>query len=155
MNLKITLDVPEEEAHLRVIRKIGRTLLEHHDCTAQEADDLELILGELCSNVIRHARSEEGRYHLELECHGDHVVIAVVDRGLGFKADKVPAMGTLRPDRDHTDRYGGFGLHLVCGLSDQVDIQPSQPKGTMVRVLKRLQRAGAPALTHSEQSPAS
>ena len=154
MNLKITLDVPEEEAHLRVIRKIGRMLLEHHECAAEEADDLELILGELCSNVIRHARSEEGRYCLDLECHEDHVVLVVVDRGVGFDSDKVLPMGTARPDKDHAERYGGFGLHLVRDLADHVDIRPSQPKGTVVRVLKRLRRTDAPAFTHGGQSSA-
>ncbi len=64
MSLKITLDAPEGQAHIRVIRKIEGMLLEHRECAAEEADDLELILGELYSNVIRHTHSEKGRYDL-------------------------------------------------------------------------------------------
>ena len=138
MNLKITLDVPEEEAHLRVIRKIGRTLLEHHDCTAQEADDLELILGELCSNVIRHAQSKETHFLVTLEYFKPQVVITVTDAGEGFVPTDVLPVGTTRPDFGGGERLGGWGLTLLEGLSDKIDYTANVPHGTTVRVEKTL-----------------
>lgn len=140
MNLKIAIDVPEDEFYIGMIRQIGRTLLEHHDCIADDADDLELIIGELCSNVTRHARSEKACYYVALEYHEDHVVVIVADQGQGFQVDEIAPMGTPRQvqDKDDAVRYGGFGLHLVGTLADHMDIQPSEPTGTTVRVQKYL-----------------
>ncbi len=151
VNLKIALDVPEDEFYIAMIRQIGRTLVEHHDCIAADADDLEMIVGELCANVTRHARSEEGCYYVALEHHGDHVVVVVTDQGQGFQGDKFAPMGTLRPDKNNSVRYGGFGLHLVGKLADRIDIHPSAPTGTTVRVHKSLTSSGHEMLSGQEQ----
>ena len=60
MSMKITLEVPEDESLVPMIRQIGRTLLEHWNAAPTDIDDIEVVLGELCSNVLRHARSQVG-----------------------------------------------------------------------------------------------
>ena len=140
MKLKIALDVPEDEFYIGMIRQIGRTLLEHHECAVEDVDDLEVVMGELCSNVTRHAHSEEGCYYVALEHHDDHIVVIVADQGPGFEVDKIAPMGTSRQDKDKQNRYGGFGLHLVDTLTDSMDILPSHPRGPPVRVQKQLKK---------------
>lgn len=142
VKLKIALDVPEEEFYIGMIRQIGRTLLEHHNCSSEDVDDLEVVVGELCSNVTRHAHSEKGCYHVALEHHDDHIVVIVADQGPGFEVDQIAPMGTPRQEQDKPIRYGGFGLHLVDTLTDHMDILPSQPSGTTVRVKKQLKKYG-------------
>jgi anti-sigma regulatory factor (Ser/Thr protein kinase) len=140
LNVRIALDVPEDHAYVRMIRQIGRTLLEEHQASIEDIDELELIVGELCSNVTRHAHSEAGCYHVALEHHGDHIVVLVIDQGQGFDAHCLPAVGAARWEADGTERHGGFGLHLVDRITDRMDIRPSQPKGMTVRAEKRLRR---------------
>ena len=137
LTVKIALDVPEEHSYIGMVRQIGRTLLEHHRVTAQDIDDLEIIVGELCSNVTRHARSEVGSYQVILEHHDTHVVLEVVDQGEGFDPQGLPPVGEPREDEDGGFRHGGFGLHLVRTLTDRVDIEHARPYGTTVRVEKR------------------
>ena len=138
MTVKIALDVPEEHRYIGMVRKTARTLLEHHRTAEQDIADLEIVIGELCANVTRHAKSEVGRFRVEIEHHGSHVVLLVVDQGQGFDPDSVPPVGEARPDTDGELRYGGFGLHLVRILADHVDIQVAPACGTAVRVQKQL-----------------
>lgn len=138
MNVRIALDVPEGYAYIGMVRQIGRMLLEHHRTAAQDIDDVETIVGELCGNVTRHARSESGCYQVILEHHDSHLVVLVADQGQGFDPADVPPVGEQRPGADGALRYGGFGLHLVRTLADRLDIGPSQSQGTRVRAEKKL-----------------
>ncbi|MDQ2798409.1 MAG: ATP-binding protein [Armatimonadota bacterium] len=140
MKVRIALDVPEDHAYVRMIRQIGRTLLEEHQASAEDIDELELIVGELCSNVTRHAHSESGCYHVALEHHGDHIVVLVIDQGQGFDRHHLPAVGSPLRDEDGTLRHGGFGLHLLDRITDRMDIRHSEPKGMTVRAEKWLRR---------------
>lgn len=146
MKVMFALDVPEEHSYIVMVRRVARALLEHHLVDAENINDVETVLGELCSNVTRHARSEAGCYRVTLEHHQDHqhqdyLVLVVADQGSGFDPSQVPPVGEPREDVDGMPRYGGFGLHLVQTLADHVEIKPSQPKGTTVRTEKRLVRS--------------
>jgi anti-sigma regulatory factor (Ser/Thr protein kinase) len=135
MSLKIALEVPEDAAYISMVRQMGRTLLEPY-ASEQIIDDIELVIGELCSNVTRHARSEKGCYRVEMEHRADRFIMLVADEGQGFAAPRFSPMGTLSLMEDGTERYGGFGLHLVDSLTDSLVIQDNQPRGTTVRVEK-------------------
>jgi len=148
MILRLTLDLPEERAYIKIIRLLGRTLLEHLNVLEQDVDEVEVIVGELCANVIRHAHSVEGRFRVVLEYLADRVVIQVEDKGPGFARDAVAPVGAERPDFDGTPvRIGGYGLRLVELLSDQVEFHTASPNGTIVRAERCLHfRAPADAL---------
>ena len=142
LTVKIALDVPQEHRYIGMVRKTARTLLEHHRTAEQDIADLEVVIGELCSNVTRHANSEAGCFRVKIEHYASHqvshVVLLVVDQGQGFDSNSVPPVGEARPDTDGELRYGGFGLHLVRTLADHVDIQVAPACGTAVRVQKQL-----------------
>jgi anti-sigma regulatory factor (Ser/Thr protein kinase) len=105
---------------------------------AQDADDLETLLGELSSNVVRHANAE--KYHVSVDFLEGRFIVTVIDKGVGFSiGDSVPA--TLRPDTlpgRTGERIGGLGLVMVHSIADNVQIQPSVPQGTTVRAEKRM-----------------
>lgn len=50
-------------------------------------------------------------------------------------------MGAARTDVDGTERFGGFGLHIVSRLADNVEFHASDPTGTTVIAEKRLKWA--------------
>lgn len=138
LNIRIALDVPEEHSRISFVRKIGRTVLEQHDVATQDIADIEMIMGELCANVTRHARSEAGFYRVVLEHHETHVVLVVEDSGQGFDPLNLPPIGGTRESEDGEQRYGGFGLHLIHTLADRVEIKSVLSQGTMVRTEKRM-----------------
>ena len=139
MILKVSLDLPGDGTYLRVARRVGHTLLEDMGVTDRDIADIEFIVGELCTNVVRHAQaSADGRFIVILEYHADKVLIVVEDKGVGFAFKDVREVGTARPDRDGSERLGGFGLDLVRQLADQIDFRKSDPQGTTVAAEKAL-----------------
>ncbi len=133
MILNVALDLPEDGAYLRIARRLGRTLLEDLGVVKADIDDVEFVVGELCTNVIRHAQSSEGRFLITLEYYADKVAITVEDRGAGFSLPDVAEVGTPRPDLDGTPRLGGFGLDLVKQLAEHLEFHQTDASGMTVR----------------------
>ena len=138
MILRLMLELPEDMAYIRITRILGRALLEHLQAEPQDIDDVETLVGELCSNVLRHAQSHAGRFQVALEYHSDFVSIMVEDQGEGFSFQDVPPAGTARPDFGGGQRLGGFGMQLIQGLSDHLEFHRTDPHGTTVCAEKKL-----------------
>lgn len=138
MILNVSLDLPGDGSYLRIARRVGRMLLEDLGVVAADIDDIEFVVGELCTNVIRHAQTTDGRFRVALEYFAERVVITVEDRGVGFSFKDVRAVGTVRPDFGGRERIGGFGLDLVRQLADRLEFQRSDTDGTTVLAEKRL-----------------
>jgi len=135
----MTFDMPEAPSCVTYLRKKARAMIESLDVSHQDADDLELILGELATNAVLHAKG--GEYHVSIEVNGDQATILVADNGVGFSPDTLPPPGTTRPNplsEDASDRIGGFGLPLVRHIADNVDITPNASRGMTIRVAKKL-----------------
>jgi serine/threonine-protein kinase RsbW len=136
--LKLSLDLPEDKAYVRTTRLLSRALLEELGALPGDVDDIEVIVSELCTNVVRHAHSDAGRYHVVLEYHHGKVVIIVGDTGGGFSLAAVTPPGTSRadPEAHGGERIGGFGLPLIGAISDRLEFRPTQarePHGLTVR----------------------
>jgi len=138
MILRLSLDLPEDAAYIRTTRLLSRCLLEDIDVTTPIINDVENIVGELCSNVVRHAESKATHFQVTLEYYEPMVVITVKDAGKGFVVDDVPPMGALRPDGAGGERTGGYGMSMLEGLSDKLDFTATDPQGTTVRAEKKL-----------------
>lgn len=138
MILRLSLDLPEDENYVGTARILSRSLLEDIKVTKPTIEDVEIIVGELCSNVIRHAHSKAKHFLVNLEYYKPQVVITVTDTGRGFTQEDVLPVGTSRPDGEGGERLGGWGLSLLEGVSDRVEFTVTEPHGTTVRVEKRL-----------------
>jgi len=139
MILKVSLDLPGDGTYLRIARRIGHTLLEDLGVVDRDIADIEFIVGELCTNVVRHAQTTvDSRFLVVLEYHADRVAIIVEDKGVGFTTEDVRDVGATRPDQDGSDRIGGFGLQLVRQMADHIAFQSSDPHGTTVFAEKAL-----------------
>jgi anti-sigma regulatory factor (Ser/Thr protein kinase) len=106
--------------------------------TDEDVQDVEFVIGELCSNVTRHSHSVDGRFGVSVDYFPDKVVVEVKDNGGGFSFRDVKPVGSIRTDSIGTERYGGFGLFLVEKMSDQLAFTKTEPSGTTVRAEKQL-----------------
>lgn len=138
MILRLSLDLPEDVTYIRTTRLLSRCLLQDIKVRLDIIRDVEMIVTELCSNVVRHAQSKDTHFLITLEYSKPQVVITVKDTGRGFSQEDVLPVGTLRPDAGGGERYGGYGLALLEGLSDKLDFTVTEPQGTTVRVEKAL-----------------
>ena len=139
MILRLSLDLPEDQEYIHTTRLLSRTLLDDLHVIAQDKDDIETIVTELCTNVVRHAQSTEGSYHLVIEYHREKAIVTVEDQGVGFTPEVEAVAGTERPDGlTGRMRIGGFGVPLVKALSDHVQFELTSPRGTKVQAEKAL-----------------
>ena len=138
MILRLSLDLPEDATYVRTTRLLSRTLLEDLKVNKHDIDDVETIVAELCTNVVRHARSKETHFLISLEYYKPRVVITVTDAGEGFTPKDVAPAGTIRADFEGGERMGGWGLSLVEGLTDKLNFTATAPRGTTVRAEKNL-----------------
>lgn len=151
MILRLSLELPEDEHYVRITRILGRTLLEYLKVDSSDVSDMELVAGELCTNVLRHARSCEGRYSVELEYHADHVDLTVSDRGPGFSFVDLPEAGTIRADTlKGGERIGGYGMTLIRALSDRLEFHRIDSVGTSVQARINLHYQTPEAAGHAE-----
>lgn len=130
MIIRMTLDLPAEATFVSLVRNLAETLLTDMGVVREEIEDIELIVGEVCANAVRHAYDNpEDRYQVDLDFCKDQFVISVRDHGKG--AD---------PSRFHADptelREGGRGVMLVQALSDRFDFHVEN--GTTIRSIVHL-----------------
>jgi anti-sigma regulatory factor (Ser/Thr protein kinase) len=138
--LSLAFDLPEAVQYIAHLRRTALCFLEGMGISRDDANDVELLLGELATNAVRHARG--GSYRVDLEFYQDRAVITVSDNGIGFAKEELLPPGVrpydqLHPEGDGDQRIGGFGLPLVHSIADSVEIQPNVPHGTVVRAEKR------------------
>jgi serine/threonine-protein kinase RsbW len=127
----LILNVPAESRYVGTVRACVAALLENLGVVPDDVYDVGLILGEACSNVVRHAySSSEECYTVRVEFIADGIAIIVTDRGRGVDPERRPC-----PDPDRTS---GWGVWLMERISDHVSLRPVSPRGTEVRAEKKL-----------------
>lgn len=99
------------------------------------ADDvwaLELALTEALANVIQHAYGgdPEQRIALELRVAEDRAEVTVRDSGAPFDPH------AYEPEPLDTPRSGGYGVHLIREILDEVAAEPAAGGGTQLRLVK-------------------
>ena len=60
------------------------------------------------------------------------------DQSVGFPIQDLQSAGSVRPDRDGTERIGGYGLQLVRQMADHIAFSSSDAHGTKVFAEKTL-----------------
>ncbi len=133
MQLGVQLFLPRDTRYVPVMRRVAQCLLTGLDLPREDVDDIELVLSEACTNVVRHAEGTEG-YSVDLQIDAQGCAIEIVDLGPGFGADfTASAAGTTRSgDADETGR----GLHLMRSLVDDLQFRRDE-RETTVRLVKR------------------
>jgi sigma-B regulation protein RsbU (phosphoserine phosphatase) len=95
-----------------------RGILEARTLGHSRSGDVELIVEELLTNIVRAADSSNSRIRLTLECilTPQHLLLTVRDNGHAFDP-----LATTTPnlDADVADReVGGLGIHMIKELAD-------------------------------------
>lgn len=123
-------------------REMALTLVRGQALAPAVAADLEVVLDEVLSSIVRHG-FRDGREHeirITLAVDGDVVVVTVEDDGPAFNPLTHPLPDRNTPLEGRT--VGGLGIQLIRGLMDEVS---HQRVGERNRLVLRRRRPGPEA----------
>jgi len=135
----MALRLPRDAASVPLIRQMLDGTLTSLGVEPQIRDDIELMLTEACSNVIRHAVPSD-EYTVSAMVYDDLCVIRVVDTGHGFDPSKVH---DAAPGAE-----SGRGLQIMRALADDVRFSNKRENGAVVCLEKRLRYSPGAAGPH-------
>ena len=125
----LTLSLSAKPSSLPKMRRAVGTWLERAGVGGSQAHDILLACSEACSNAIQHA-ADDPAPDFEVICTRENGEISLVVRDFGSWRESRPT------------ETGGFGLKLMEGLMDSVEIA-SKEGGTEVRLRQRVAPASA------------
>jgi hypothetical protein len=111
MILHLSLDLPEDGLYIKIVRLLSSTMLGYMKVIEEDIQDIEFVIGELCSNVTRHSHSVNGRFVVSVDFFPDKFVVEVKDNGGGCQT------GGLRP-RGFWGRGKIRRLRFISGRND-------------------------------------
>ncbi|GGQ54747.1 ATP-binding protein [Couchioplanes azureus] len=127
MRISVHLNLPREVDSVPAVRRLLRCALSVFQVDREAGHDLEVALTEACANVVNHAAGADS-IEVRLDVAEDHCAIDVADNGTGFETGTVD-----RPDAD-SDR--GRGLFLIKALSENVRMQSTPRRGSLIHFEK-------------------
>lgn len=139
-NSLFQLQLPAESQNLNLIRKFILGIAKSMGFSEQDIFQIEIIVDEACNNVIKHAYKNtslpEEIIQITVKRNPENIEIMVVDRGIGFdpNAIKSPNIG------EHGKKLqpGGWGLHLIRTLSDELYFRINPKVHNEVKIIKFL-----------------
>ncbi|GAA4508281.1 MULTISPECIES: ATP-binding protein [Nonomuraea] len=139
METTMALRLPRDAASVPLIRQMLDGTLNSLGVEPEIRDDIELMLTEACSNVVKHAAPSD-EYTVSAMVYDDLCVIRVVDTGHGFDPASV---------RDATPgSENGRGLQIMRALADDVRFTNKRENGAVVCLEKRLRYSPGAAGPH-------
>ena len=142
-------ELPTDLKHRRDSRELHRSLASLEEMfgfletnlTGGSIDDrtifvVKLAAEEIFANFVRHNDSDSESISIEIDISDDSIVLRLVDRGVD------PFDPATQPDRNIPRRAdeeweGGFGLHLLRSLADELSYE-CENREMKVTVVKNL-----------------
>lgn len=134
---EVTLTLPMVPDMEIAASKTATAMAEFMRMSPDRIDEVRMAVVEACINAFEHSRSPDRKVYMTFEVLGDDepetLRITVRDTGVGFAPADVeePTIeGKIKAQRKR-----GWGLKIIRGLMDEVDIQ-SGADGTTVVMCK-------------------
>jgi len=120
--------------------RLADTVSKYTSLTEDQVDEIRMAIIEACLNAFKHSQSKDGQVYIKFLLRDQEIEITIEDRGVGFnpKQLKSPAI------ENHLKGEGrqSWGLTIIKGLMDKVDIKTSS-RGTRIVMTKKCRsRAG-------------
>lgn len=115
------LSVPGHLDQIKIVRDFAKDYLNRINAGDTDQMQTQLVLEELCSNLVRHSFLPGANQNIvvELKTEGKMLEIKVYDKGMPFDPTQHESLGleTLM----QMQRKGGLGLRIVKQLSTHID----------------------------------
>lgn len=128
------LSLPRDAASVPIVRRLCRSSFGSLGVEDECVTELELLLAEACTNVLKHADTGDDQYEVEVRTTGHECDIRVRNAGRRFDD------ASLGHEAASTSAEGGRGIHLMRVLCDRLQFV-SEDSGTVVHLRKSLNLA--------------
>jgi serine/threonine-protein kinase RsbW len=98
-------------------------------------DEVRMAMVEACINALEHSHASDQEVHVTFQVLGDRLKIMVRDRGIGFSPGDVEEPTIEGKIHGKSTSKRGWGLKIIRGLMDEVEIL-SNVDGTTVVMSK-------------------
>jgi serine/threonine-protein kinase RsbW len=141
---EVTLTLPMLPDMEVAASKTATAMAEYMQMTPDRIDEVRMAVIEACINAFEHSHAPDRKVYMTFEVLGggepELLRISVRDTGIGFEPEEreKPRIG----DKLKSENKRGWGLEIIEGLMDSVEIDSSSSGGTTVVMSKR-RSAGA------------
>jgi len=118
-------------------------LAEFMEMTPDRVDEVRMAVLEACINAFEHSGSEDGKVSLTFSVLGEgaepeKLQIRIEDSGVGFDPAEVQEPNIQ--DKLKAESKRGWGLKIIRGLMDEVDIRSNNDGTTVIMTKFRAER---------------
>jgi len=135
---QITLTLPMIPNMELTASKTAGALGDHIGMSRDKIDEVQMAVVEACINAFEHSGSDDREVQIQMQVLGEDtdptgLEIMIRDRGVGFCPPEVAT--TKKGTVSAAPQKRGYGLMIIHGLMDEVDIS-SDEDGTIVTMKK-------------------
>lgn len=143
----VTLEIANELSAIPVLRAAAGTYVEAAGCGSEPARQMELVVEEIVSNVIKYeyAPGRRERIELTLTTSGGNLELIIRFKGIPFDVDYLRQCERISLKEMVASDGRGLGLHLIKRLSDEVRYRNLGRDGQEIRILRTLSPGEAAA----------
>jgi serine/threonine-protein kinase RsbW len=124
---EVTLTLPMLPDMEIAASKTATAMAEYMQMSSDKIDEVRMAVVEACINSFEHSAARDHKVYITFAVLGDRepemLQISIRDRGVGFRPEDVEEP-TIE-EKLRAERKRGWGLKIIHGLMDEVDIESS------------------------------
>ncbi|WP_432406094.1 ATP-binding protein [Wukongibacter sp. M2B1] len=131
-NENVCISLPSKPEYVSVARMTSSVIANKIGFNIEDIEDIKVAVGEACNNAVLHGCGSNCNFDVRFTIGYDSVIIEIKDEGRGFEVEKCPIPDMCNP------KEGGLGIFIIKSLMDKVEVESSEEKGTVIRMIKYL-----------------
>ena len=126
----IKMEISANPEYVGIIRLTTSGIANKIGFSIDDIEDMKVAVSEACTNAIKH--SSDDRFYITFNILDDGLNIEIKDNGVGCNIDLLGKPDLENPKED------GLGIFIIQTLMDEVSIESSDNKGTIIKMTKYL-----------------
>ncbi len=140
---EIKLSIPSDSEYIAIVRLMVSGVCARMDFSVEDIEDIKIAISEACTNVVLHAYDDGQKNYFEVIAKKFDLSLSltVQDFGKGFDVAKIENKMLVDVE---TDSEGlGLGLTFIKNLMDELTIESTPNKGTLITMVKHKKEPNA------------
>ena len=130
---KWTFLMKSDPCELRSLRESLGSFLNKTSLSEEDREKIQVVLGEACTNAIRHSYGNEKGHEIRVEAEefSDKIVFKLRDWGKKIDPAKIKCTPKLPPET-----AGGLGIYFMQTMMDEISYNHNHDQGNELILIK-------------------